>query len=241
MKSYDYIAISQAEDLAALKHGLTSFAHKLGFELVNALLVENEIQSVALRIGSIGNTPDEFRASHADLSAIRSDPVLNRLMRPTTPFAYDQAFYVQAGMGHLWEEQAPYGYKFGLAASLGVGPSTRVLVGVDGPDPLPVDEEIQTRLMADLQLMVVHAHVASISLLQTRPVAPVNMGLPELSRRELQVLAWAAQGKSTNDTAAILGLSQSTVKKYMQSILEKFGVSSKIAAVRLATAFGMLG
>lgn len=241
MKSYDYIAISQAEDLAALKRGLMSFANKLGFGLVNALLVENEIESVGLRIGSIGNTPDEFRASHADLKAIRLDPVLRRLMGPTPPFAYDQQFYVEAGAGHLWEEQAPYGYKFGLAASLPVGQSTRVLVGVDGPDALPDDEEVLTRHMADLQLMVVHAHVASLTLLKTRPVAAAPLGLPELSTREMQVLTWAAQGKSTTDTAAILGLSTSTVKKYMQSVLEKFGVSSKIQAVAMATAMGMLG
>lgn len=77
--------------------------------------------------------------------------------------------------------------------------------------------------------------------MSAKPRVHVPLGLPELSTREMLVLSWAAQGKSITDTAAILGLSTGTVKKYMQAVLEKFGVSSKIQAVAMATALGMLG
>lgn len=240
MKSDDYRAISEASDREALRSTLTAFAAKMGFDRVNALLVDGDLDSASLRIGSVGNTPTEFLHSHHDLSDIRMDPVLRRLVGPTTPFTYDQDFYVSAGVGHLWEEQAPHGYKFGLAASLPIGPGRHVLVGVDRPDRLPADEDVLTRMMADLQLLTMHAHVAAVRLLEAPAPTLESLGLPNLTAREIQCLAWAAQGKSAPVTAQILGISHSTVKGYIQSALDKLGVSTKVQAVRLATALGLL-
>ncbi|TXG96600.1 MAG: LuxR family transcriptional regulator [Nevskiaceae bacterium] len=240
MKPDDYYAVSEASHKEELRSALTEFASKMGFGLINTMIIDGPIDSPSLRIGAVGNTPAEFLASHNDLSDIRLDPVLRRLAGPTTPFAYDQAFYVKAGVGHLWELQAPHGYKNGLAASLPVGDNKYVFVGVDTPDRLSTDEVVITRMMADLQLLATHAHLAAVRLLDAPVPGLEALGLPTLTSRELEVLIWAAQGKSTTDTAVILGLSNSTVKGYVESVLRKFGVSSKIQAVKLATALGMI-
>lgn len=242
MKTDDYLAISEASDREALRRALVGFAGKMGFSKVNTLLVSgDDLDAPDLRIGSVGNTPGEFLQAHSDRAAIRQDPVLRRLMSTTLPFTYDQGFYVQAGVGHLWEEQAVYGYKYGLAASLLVGQAKRVFVGVDGPDRLPRDEVLLTRLLADLQLLAMHAHVSAVRFLEAPVAVPSHRGmLPKLTRRELEVLMWVAQGKSLPVTATILGLSPSTVKGYMESVLDKFEVSSKVQAIALAKAFGLL-
>lgn len=240
MKSDDYLAISGADDKEGLRSALCDFADKMGFGLVTALLVDGDLDSPQLKIGSVGNTPSDFLQGHHDVDAIRMDPVLRRLIGPTTPFSYSQQFYVDAGAGHLWEEQAPHGYRYGLAASLPIGPSRHVLVGVDRPDPLPVDQDALTRMYADLQLLAMHAHSAAVRLLDA-PVPDLDvLGLPKLTQRELQVLMWAAQGKSVTVTAQILGLSHYTVRNYLSSVLEKMNVSSKLQAVQLATALGII-
>ncbi len=57
-----------------------------------------------------------------------------------------------------------------------------------------------------------------------------------VSPREAEVLLWVAQGKSNAEIAAILGLSEFTVKRHMAAIFGKLGVESRNAASVLALA-----
>src|SRR5436190_18781258 len=51
-----------------------------------------------------------------------------------------------------------------------------------------------------------------------------------LTARATETLLWIAQGKTNPDIAAILGISESTVKKHVQEIFEKLGVETRGAA-----------
>ena len=51
-----------------------------------------------------------------------------------------------------------------------------------------------------------------------------------LSRRESEVLARVAQGKTNNEIAAMLGLNLGTVKKHLVHIFRKLGVETRTAA-----------
>lgn len=242
MKLADYEAVSQASTREEFLSALSDFATKMDFPLINALLVDGSLDSPDLRIGSIGNAPSAFLATHADLARIRKDPVMHRLMDEPTPFLWDQAFYVRADLGHLWEDQAPYGYRVGVAASLPLGDGQRVFVGVDRHDKLPTKVEQLTRLQADLQLLAVHTHVAARRLL--RKPAPTSldaMQLPRLSPREIDVLRWTREGKTAEVVAQILGVKVRTVNSYLQNAMEKLGVvGSKHKAVMLATTLGLI-
>src|SRR5215470_3137687 len=59
------------------------------------------------------------------------------------------------------------------------------------------------------------------------PAAFVSLGL---TPRAAETLLWVAQGKTNSDIATILGISESTVKKYVQEIFEKLGVETRGAA-----------
>jgi DNA-binding NarL/FixJ family response regulator len=51
-----------------------------------------------------------------------------------------------------------------------------------------------------------------------------------LTPRAAEALLWLAQGKTNPDIAAILGITESTVKKHVQEVFEKLGVESRGAA-----------
>jgi DNA-binding NarL/FixJ family response regulator len=51
-----------------------------------------------------------------------------------------------------------------------------------------------------------------------------------LTPRAAEALLWLSQGKTNSDIATILGITESTVKKYVQEIFEKFGVETRSAA-----------
>jgi DNA-binding NarL/FixJ family response regulator len=51
-----------------------------------------------------------------------------------------------------------------------------------------------------------------------------------LTARASETLLWIAQGKTNPDIAAILGITESTVKKHVQEIFEKLGIETRGAA-----------
>jgi DNA-binding NarL/FixJ family response regulator len=59
------------------------------------------------------------------------------------------------------------------------------------------------------------------------PVPLVHLGL---TPRAAETLLWVAQGKTNSDIASILGITESTIKKYVQEIFEKLGVETRGAA-----------
>jgi DNA-binding CsgD family transcriptional regulator len=63
------------------------------------------------------------------------------------------------------------------------------------------------------------------------PVALASLGV---SRREAEVLAWVAAGKSNADTASILGIAVATVKKHLEHAYTKLGVENRQAAAARA-------
>jgi DNA-binding CsgD family transcriptional regulator len=57
-----------------------------------------------------------------------------------------------------------------------------------------------------------------------------------LTRRQAEVLAWLAQGKTNADIAAILAISPSTVARHVEAIFATLGVRTRTAAAAAAFA-----
>jgi DNA-binding CsgD family transcriptional regulator len=73
------------------------------------------------------------------------------------------------------------------------------------------------------------------SVMSCRPQQTERGFLP-LSKREIEVLEWAARGKTAWETGQILGLSEKTVYFYLRNAAAKLGVASKTQAVAQAAA-----
>jgi DNA-binding CsgD family transcriptional regulator len=61
-----------------------------------------------------------------------------------------------------------------------------------------------------------------------------------LSRREIQCLTWAAQGKTYSEIGMMLGLSFGTVKTHLDTARYKLGGVNLTHAVALAITFGKI-
>jgi two-component system, NarL family, response regulator DesR len=61
-----------------------------------------------------------------------------------------------------------------------------------------------------------------------------------LSRRELRVLALAAEGESVSSIAGALHLASGTVRNYLASAIRKTGARNRLDAIRLSREFGWL-
>lgn len=70
---------------------------------------------------------------------------------------------------------------------------------------------------------------------------PSGKPLPALTGREQEILRLMASGLPTHTIAQRLSISRATVRNHTQSILNKLGVHTKLAAVALAYTRGLVG
>jgi DNA-binding CsgD family transcriptional regulator len=69
---------------------------------------------------------------------------------------------------------------------------------------------------------------------QRTNAAPEAIASLGLSRRESEVLAWVAQGKTNPEIAIILGISPRTVQHHLDHVYRKLAVETRTAAAALA-------
>jgi DNA-binding CsgD family transcriptional regulator len=54
---------------------------------------------------------------------------------------------------------------------------------------------------------------------------------PHLTRREAEIVTWAARGFGNEEIAAMLGVSRATIRKHLEHVYERLGVRSRAEAV----------
>ncbi|WP_447917548.1 LuxR C-terminal-related transcriptional regulator [Achromobacter aegrifaciens] len=81
-------------------------------------------------------------------------------------------------------------------------------------------------------------HSATIPAANSAPT-PVQAIKP-LSERQASCLHWAAMGKTSWETARILGVSESTVNFHLCNACAKLGVRGRRAAVVMALRLGLI-
>jgi LuxR family transcriptional regulator, regulator of acetate metabolism len=62
-----------------------------------------------------------------------------------------------------------------------------------------------------------------------------------LTRRQVEILRLLGSGKTTDEIADELGLSRTTVRNYIASLLAALGVHTRLQAVLAARRVGLLG
>ncbi|MDQ2950116.1 MAG: autoinducer binding domain-containing protein [Acidobacteriota bacterium] len=233
----DYQDVADAGDVNTLESRLVRFANNIGFGIISGALV---VEHAAGKVSTfhLGNTPEAFQSTFASSNIGKRDPVMRRLKRLSAPFVYDQAMYVNEEAGDLWEMQAVFGYKTGIAMALHLPGGKHFVMGVDRDQPLPNDDVVVTRMMADLQLLAVHAQETAVRLLT--PQHTDTLYAPALTERELAILKWTAEGKSAWAVGQILSISEHAVKYHVKKILVKLDSGSKHQAAAKAKALGLI-
>lgn len=87
---------------------------------------------------------------------------------------------------------------------------------------------LRLHYMRDFQILAVHMHQAILRL------EGQTLEQARLSPRERECLLWAAEGKTAWETAVILGLSERTVRCYLESARHKLGAANNTHAVNKA-------
>ena len=187
-------SIGEAQDLDTLTARLLNAAHELGFGLVSGAMIEGRFGSASAVITSFGNPPEAYVNSATSLTDGMRDPVLTQLLARPGMVKYDQSTYAKFRVMDLWDLQAPFGYKSGIAVSHHApGHAEAFFLGLDGPDLLPQDPVAAMRLHGVLQLLSLQAQRCVERIV--RPGMPAERSPVEWSGKIREgALHYAARG-----------------------------------------------
>lgn len=237
MKLKAYLDVSASADVQTLERRLVGFADAVGFERITAMTVSPNPAGEP-RFTCIGNIPEAYLNIYSNPDISKRCPVMRSLRTSHCPVAYDQSTYVHAGAADLWEEQAPFGYRSGIAVAIHLPADRHYVVGFDREAPLPGCDAQRARLMANLLLLTTMTMDTAFSHL-------VDQGQncwqpPKLTARELEVLKWTLQGKSSWVVGEILRVREGTVNFHLRNAMRKLNASSKYVAAMRAVRLGLI-
>jgi DNA-binding CsgD family transcriptional regulator len=222
---------AKAEDITC---ALTKLLDSVGLTswYVGSLVHESEIER---GFGFFG-MPEGWRARYAEARHCDTDPVFRHALKGGAPALWsecrERAFSTGASKRSLcvFDEAAEFGLADGFvmqAAGFGGLPGA-VTFGGNEPD-------LGSKAQLSLRLIGAFAYEGLRRL--TDGFNPVP---PTLSKRELEVLRWSAEGKTAWEIGTILTIAERTVRTYQDQVKAKYRVPTIIQAVVEAALDGTL-
>jgi DNA-binding CsgD family transcriptional regulator len=232
----DYLSVLEAKDQGQFRSVVVRFAQQLGFDTVSATAIVDR-PDVGSEFVAVHNTPLAFEQTFEDLGVGRRDPVMQHCKRQTVPIVWSQKTYLDRGSIDLWDAQAQFGYRNGIAMALHLPEGRHFFLGVDRDQELPRDQGQLTRMVADLQLFAVHAQDTAMRVLISEALQPER---PALTPRELDVLRWTMDGKTAWEVGQLLSIAERTTVQHLQNAMKKLQCNSKHQAVLKALRLGLI-
>jgi len=232
-----YLAVMEAQTPTDFRAEVIRFAQSLGFMTVSAMAVVDHSASGS-DFHLVDNTPVAFTQAYHDTDLAQVDPVMQHCKHAALPIIWDQDTYVLSGHGDMWEHQARFGYRTGVAMALHLPGGRHFSLGVDRDRPLPSNPRAVTRIVADLQLFAVHAQDAAFRIFAPPP--PKQPDAPSLTPRELEALRWTMDGKTAWEVGAIMNISERTAVLHLQNAMRKLDCVNKHQAVLKALRYRLL-
>jgi DNA-binding CsgD family transcriptional regulator len=226
--------LAHVKDRDDYLRAVVGFAKKVGFDLVSAQTIQEGVAG-QFDLVSIDNRSASYSA-YDNRQVARRDPVMQFLKHNSVPLVWDQSFYVAHGAADLWEEQAVFGYRCGIAVPMHLPAGRHFLLGVDRDQPLPANQRHLERMTADLQLFAVYAQEVAARVL----TPPQDRQVAALSPREVDALLWTMEGKTAWEVGKILNISERTVTQHIGSAMRKLDCVNKQQAVVKALRLGLI-
>ena len=179
----------------------------------------------------ITNFPEEWQRLYLENDYYKVDPTILHLMSNILPATWDEfglAAPLAQNQQKMLEDAADFGLQRGFTIPIH-GPSGEfgLLSLISNARP----EEFRKRIDQSrhtLHLLAIHLHNA-IYQHARNPEPPATA--VRLTQREVEVLRWTAEGKTSWEISGILNLSERTVNFHLDRAKKKLGVFSKTHAV----------
>lgn len=222
-------AKSEAELLAAL----SAAAYGLGFDYC-AYGMRLPLPLSNPKMVMLNNYPVAWQERYAKQNYLAEDPTVVHGMHSVAPVVWsDQVF---ASCRRIWDEAREHGLAVGWAQSSfdasGVG--GMLTLARSGQEISPAEWRAKSIRMSWL---VQAAHEGLSRLLASKRQ---QGGVIKLTAREIDVLRWTGDGKTSGEVGQIMNISERTVNFHVNNSLVKLNVANKTAGVVKAAILRLL-
>jgi DNA-binding CsgD family transcriptional regulator len=167
----------------------------------------------------------------------RIDPVLPESMKGILPLDWRNLPPLRPAAVRFFGEAHEHGVKKqGLSIPIRGAKGDLAIFTVNTDLPAADWDGFKQRNIREFLLMAFYFHQQVMALEGFSSAADIR----ELSRRERDMLWWTAEGKTTKEIALILGLSDRTVRFYIENAMTKLRCHSKAQCVAKAIRIGAL-
>jgi len=212
---------------------LSRAANKIGFDYC-AYGMQMPLPVSKPKIIMLNNYSEGWQQRYAQENYLAIDPTVAHGMRSVMPLVWSEKVF--ATSRPFWEDARAHGICVGWAQSCydskGVG---GLLTLARSNDELGSKELGEISLKMSWLAQVAHEGLSRLVVSKMMPEVNVS-----LSAREIDVLRWTADGKTSSEVGEILYISERTVNFHVNNALIKLGAANKTAGVIKAAALGFL-
>ena len=186
------------------------------------------------RVVMLNNYSAEWQSIYQRQNYLQLDPTVAHGLRSMMPLAWSGD--IVASYPSFWEEAHAHGLKVGWSQSCfdaqGVG---GLLTFARSHDALITQE-----LAANSQKLAWLSHLAHESM--SKMLAPkfLTEASVILSSKEIEILRWTADGKTSNEVSEIMCIVERTINYHLNNAMAKLGAANKTAATVKAAVLGLL-
>lgn len=212
---------------------LVSEAQRLGFDFF-AYGIRIPFPVSRPEIITVNNYPRQWQLIYKNNNYFSIDPTVQHCLRSPLPIIWSDEVFSETR--ELWEGARSFGLRVGWAQS------SRDASGITGMVTLARSgEQLTAAELRDKGLRMSWfaqmAHLGLSKCITSRhPLEP----LVQLTQREVAVLRWTADGKTSGEIAEIVGISERTVNFHINNAMEKLGVTNRTAAAVKAAVLGLV-
>ena len=248
--------IESCSSLDELKILMQRVAENYGFASFNFLDVGNPHVDVPFYMGTTGVA---WESDYKSNGFVHVDQCVKLARRSNLPFSWDKAppppseTGPKKGIRRLVEAATDHGFKNGLVVPFhyrdSLGRHYSSLCVFYWKDTISRFNFLIKHKKFDLQIVVIYWVQKAVDIVaDDRRIAAGNqLAAPAtkisevaLTDREREVLAWAARGKTTDETAEILTISHETVQTHVNRAMRKLGATNKTHAAVQAVFLGLI-
>jgi DNA-binding CsgD family transcriptional regulator len=201
---------------------------RIAYSLVN----DHPSLGLSRQHGLATSYPDDWMKHYAAHDFALIDPVTQRVLTRRTPFFWSDATAkldrLSASL-RMMNEAADAGLGDGIGISLRGAEAELVGIGI-ARSSLPGSEENKPQDYSFLG----GAYLLSTCLHETYRDLIIKSARASLSRREHDILSWAAEGKTDEDISMILAISVNTVRFHWKNIFKKLAANGRTYAISKA-------
>ena len=217
----------EGKDLEDLRRSMAETATALNLSCFAYLALPRSPNAAPLLIS---NYPSAWTSHYLQKRYERLDPVIAHVLRYTEPFHWGLGGGLTERSNlerELFEEAATFGIRCGFTIPIhdSNGAIAAVTFAADQRHSAFVQSLDKNAHMLQLIAMSFHAHA------RRKGMSDEVISGVTLTRREIECLKWAAEGKSAWETGCIMGISRHTVAFHLDNAKAKLGVRSTIQAV----------